>query len=111
MTTATLDAATFDRLSETVDTIVHSGASVNMVLPYSALRAANVLGVESVLRLATTGRLKTVHHISTVEVLSDTVTHRGIDIDHVHGKGGVLDSAVVTVAWVRAVAAAVCTAG
>ena len=66
-----LDDATWSHLGDTVDAIFHLGARVNMLLPYDALFAMNVLAVESVLRLATTGRSKTVHHISTVEVLSD----------------------------------------
>ncbi len=67
-----LDPATLRRMSESIDAIVHVAAQVNMLLPYDSLRASNVLAVESVLRLATTGRPKTVHHVSTVEVLADT---------------------------------------
>ncbi|MDP9152270.1 MAG: amino acid adenylation domain-containing protein [Myxococcota bacterium] len=70
-----LEAATFRKLSESIDTIFHVAAQVNMLLPYDSLRASNVLAVESVLRLATTGRPKTVHHVSTVEVLADTDRH------------------------------------
>ncbi|MDP9034975.1 MAG: amino acid adenylation domain-containing protein [Myxococcota bacterium] len=67
-----LDAATFRNMSESLDAVFHVAAHVNMLLPYDSLRASNVLAVESVLRLAATGRPKTVHHVSTVEVLADT---------------------------------------
>ncbi len=67
-----LAPADYKRLAATVDTVFHVGARVNMMLPYSALRGSNVVAVESVLRFATTARAKTVHHVSTVEVLADT---------------------------------------
>jgi amino acid adenylation domain-containing protein/thioester reductase-like protein len=66
-----LSPESFRKWSESVDAIVHVAARVNMVLSYPSLRASNVFAVESVLRLATTGRPKTVHHVSTVEVLAD----------------------------------------
>ncbi len=51
--------------------IIHCGAFVNSVLPYSQLKAANVSGTHEVLRLATYpgGKLKFVHHISTLSVI------------------------------------------
>jgi amino acid adenylation domain-containing protein/thioester reductase-like protein len=63
---------TFRSLSERIDAVFHVAAHVSMLLPYDAVRASNALAVEWVLRLATTGRPKTVHHVSTVEVLVDT---------------------------------------
>jgi amino acid adenylation domain-containing protein/thioester reductase-like protein len=64
-----LDDAAWNELAERVDVIYHSGALVNFVYPYSALRAANVRGTEEVLRLACTHRLKSVHYVSTIDVL------------------------------------------
>jgi myxalamid-type nonribosomal peptide synthetase MxaA len=61
----------FRTLSERVDAIFHVAARVSMLLPYEALRTSNALALEWVLRMATTGRPKTIHHVSTVEVLSD----------------------------------------
>ncbi|POM23162.1 Dimodular nonribosomal peptide synthase [Actinomadura rubteroloni] len=61
-------SAVFDRLAERIDLIVHNGALVNHLAPYARLRAANVLGTQDVLRLATTGRVKAVHHVSTCDV-------------------------------------------
>jgi myxalamid-type nonribosomal peptide synthetase MxaA len=62
----------FHGLSERLDAVFHIAAQVSMLLPYEVLRANNALAVHSVLKLATTGRPKTVHHVSTVEVLTDT---------------------------------------
>jgi myxalamid-type nonribosomal peptide synthetase MxaA len=58
----------FAELAATVDVIYHSGASVNFVYPYAALKAANVDGTREVLRLACTSRAKALHHLSTVDV-------------------------------------------
>ena len=55
-------------LSAEVDTIFHSAALLNFVLPYSALRAANVQGTREVLRFACSGRLRAVHYLSTTAV-------------------------------------------
>ncbi|MBC6447904.1 type I polyketide synthase [Actinokineospora xionganensis] len=65
-----LTEASFADLAERVDTIHHCGAWVNFVRPYRALKAANVLGTQEILRLATTHKLKPVHHVSTLAVLA-----------------------------------------
>jgi amino acid adenylation domain-containing protein/thioester reductase-like protein len=65
-----LDQAAFDRLAGEVDSIVHCGALVGFLYPYSALRPSNVLGTREVLRLACTGLPKPVHHVSTIAVAS-----------------------------------------
>lgn len=62
----------FSRLAEKIDVIYHCGAWVNIVYPYSALKAANVLGTQEVLRLATQTRIKPVHFISTIDVFANT---------------------------------------
>ena len=49
-----LDDATWQRLAETVDLIVHPAAHVNHVLPYRQLFAPNVAGTAEVVRLAIT---------------------------------------------------------
>ncbi|WP_227981690.1 non-ribosomal peptide synthetase [Nocardia spumae] len=61
-----LDPADFDFLTATIDAIYHNGARVNHVDPYERLRAANVEGTRSILRLATTRRVKAVHFVSTL---------------------------------------------
>jgi amino acid adenylation domain-containing protein/thioester reductase-like protein len=62
----------FQGLSADVDTIIHAAARVSMLLPYETLRASNAVGLQWVLRLAMMGRPKTLHHVSTVDVLADT---------------------------------------
>ncbi len=61
-----LTPADFDFLAANIDAIYHNGARVNHVDPYERLRAANVEGTRSILRLATTRRIKTVHFVSTL---------------------------------------------
>ncbi|MGW4347588.1 amino acid adenylation domain-containing protein [Streptomyces sp. NPDC004690] len=56
-------------LAGTLDAVYHSGATVNFVYPYSALRKPNVGGTQELLRLACTTRLKAFHHISTADVV------------------------------------------
>ncbi|OXM49748.1 amino acid adenylation domain-containing protein [Amycolatopsis alba] len=65
-----LTGARFDQLARRVDSVIHSGAQVNFLYPYSALRAANVDAVRTILRLATTHHLKPVHHLSTIDILA-----------------------------------------
>jgi thioester reductase-like protein len=64
-----LDQSDWARLAQQIDTIYHNGARVNHIEPYTRLRAANVSGTREVLRLATTGRIKPVHFVSTVNAV------------------------------------------
>lgn len=63
-----LDADSWNRLGQSVDAIVHSGAHVNHVLPYNQLFAANVAGTAELVRLAITTKRKRIHYISTLGV-------------------------------------------
>ena len=63
-----LSESQFRELADRVEVIYHSGAYVNLVYPYTALRNANVLGTQEVLRLATQTRTLPVHYISTIDV-------------------------------------------
>jgi thioester reductase-like protein len=58
----------FQRLSEEIDAVYHNGAWVNLFYAYSTLKPANVLGTQEVLRLASLGRPKPVHYVSTTGV-------------------------------------------
>ena len=60
-----LRPAAFEALAERVDTVYHAGALVNFARGYQTLRAPNVGGTQEVLRLASTGRLKPVHFLSS----------------------------------------------
>jgi amino acid adenylation domain-containing protein/thioester reductase-like protein len=58
----------FQLLASTIDVIYHNGALVNFVEPYPKLKAANVLGTQEVLRLASQIKVKPVHYVSTISV-------------------------------------------
>lgn len=63
-----LSEGQFRELAATVDIIYHGGAFVNLIYPYTALRAANVQGTKEVLKLASQNKVKPVHFISTLDV-------------------------------------------
>jgi fatty acid CoA ligase FadD9 len=63
-----LDAATWQRLADSVDLIVHPAALVNHVLPYDQLFDPNVVGTAELIRLAITTRIKPVTYLSTIAV-------------------------------------------
>ncbi|NJO96370.1 MAG: amino acid adenylation domain-containing protein [Pleurocapsa sp. CRU_1_2] len=66
-----LSEALFQQLAGQVDVIYHNGALVNSTYPYSVLKAANVIGTQEVLRLASLVKIKPVHFISTIGVIGD----------------------------------------
>lgn len=92
----------FQTLAGKIDTIYHSGASVNWVYPYNGLKPTNVLGTREVLRLATLTAAKPVHFVSTLGVFplvgnSDAKVFREQDtLDH----GGVLYNGYSQSKWV-----------
>jgi thioester reductase-like protein len=63
-----IGAEQFQMLAANIDSIYHSAAMLNYVYPYSALKAANVLGTQEVLRLATRIKVKPVHYVSSVAI-------------------------------------------
>lgn len=62
----------FQNLAANIDTIYHSAALLNYVYPYSALKTANVLGTQEVLRLACQTKVKPFHYVSSVAVFEST---------------------------------------
>lgn len=65
-----IDDLKFKSLALEIDSIIHCGAEVNLIKPYSSLKESNVLGTQEILRLATTNgfiktKVKPVHYIST----------------------------------------------
>lgn len=56
------------RLSQRADMVIHNGAVLNFVYPYSQLRQTNVLGTAECLRFACEGRAKYFHYISSYSV-------------------------------------------
>ena len=65
----------FQTLASEIDIIYHNGAWVHHTLPYSLLKATNVLGTQEVLRLACQG-IKPVHFISTISVFAATAPQK-----------------------------------
>ncbi|WP_433929339.1 thioester reductase domain-containing protein [Sorangium cellulosum] len=72
-----LSPEVLDGLAQAVDTLVHSGALVSPPNDYEAHRAANVGGTVELLRLAGRGRPKTLHHLSTLGVFSESARAAG----------------------------------
>jgi thioester reductase-like protein len=70
----------FEELADRIDVIYHSGAYVNLVYPYTALSKVNVGGTREILRLATQGRTKPVHYISTLDVFQSSYYQEKISI-------------------------------
>ncbi|MER6079721.1 amino acid adenylation domain-containing protein [Streptomyces sp. NPDC001833] len=64
-----LTGEAFGRLADEVDAVCHSGALVDWVRPLSEYIGPNVVGVHESLRLASTGRGKAVHVMSTFGTL------------------------------------------
>ena len=46
-----------------IDFIIHAAAYVNLLYPYQALHAANVMGTENIIVFACTGKIKPIHYI------------------------------------------------
>ncbi|KAL6055781.1 Long chain acyl-CoA synthetase 7, peroxisomal [Balamuthia mandrillaris] len=67
-----LSGAVWEELSSSVDAVYHNGAAVNWILPYSALRDANVLATIEILEFCSEGTLKELHYISTIGVAGET---------------------------------------
>jgi fatty acid CoA ligase FadD9 len=77
-----LDEATWKRLTDNVDQIVHPAALVNHILPYGQLFGPNVVGTAELIRLALTSKLKPFNYVSTVGIaaLGDDVIGEDVDI-------------------------------
>ncbi|MDO9107146.1 MAG: amino acid adenylation domain-containing protein [Methylovulum sp.] len=66
-----LNQLRYQEIATNVGAIYHNGALVNFIQPYRALKAANVLGTQEVLRLACTEKAKIIHYVSTLSVFSE----------------------------------------
>ncbi len=55
-------------LATNIDAIYHSAAMLNYVFPYSALKTANVLGTQEIIRLACKIKVKPLNYVSSVAV-------------------------------------------
>lgn len=103
-----LDHETWRYLTHNIDLIVHCGAHVNSLLPYSALRDANVKGTAEIVRLACARERGTCFlcHISTVGVLppsrlSPLQESSPVSVAHLHNSNGYAQSKWVAETLVR----------
>ncbi|HET9957406.1 MAG TPA: thioester reductase domain-containing protein, partial [Polyangiaceae bacterium] len=74
-----LDASTFAELAEGVDAIYNNGAVLGFVADYPDLKASHVDATREVLRLASIGVAKFVHHVSSA-VVFDSSAYRGQEL-------------------------------
>ncbi len=65
-----MDDATLEMMNEKIDSIYHSGAMVHHMYDYNTLRKSNVLSTVELLKIAATGKKKTLNYISTLGVAS-----------------------------------------
>ena len=66
----------YDRVLRDVGTIIHCGAQINLLYPYSALRKANVEGTRELLRLASDSHVAAFHQVSSMAVYGDRGSHK-----------------------------------
>lgn len=64
-----MDDHTWQRITDDVDVVIHNGAQVHWVLPYSNLKAPNVQGTMDALALCSAGRPKRFAFVSSTSVL------------------------------------------
>ena len=64
-----MDNDTWQRMTDEVDVVIHNGAQVHWVLPYSNLKAPNVQGTLDALALCSAGRPKRFAFVSSTSVL------------------------------------------
>lgn len=97
-----LSASQFHQLAEKVESIYHGGALVNWVYPFERLKPTNVQGTQEVLRLASQGKPKPLHFISSISVFplfsdeESKIIYEADNLDH----GGVLYSGYAQSKWV-----------
>ena len=92
----------FQTLADSIDTVYHSAANVNMLYPYSVLYNANVRGTHDILKLVSCGKPKFLHYLSTLDVF-ESVAETGVRVfyeqDNIaQGKG--LSSGYAQSKWV-----------
>jgi amino acid adenylation domain-containing protein/thioester reductase-like protein len=71
-----IGATRWSGLRDELDTIVHAGAHVHHLSAYERLKAPNVEGTRTLLRLAAEGTPKRFHHVSTLGIFGNTATPR-----------------------------------
>ena len=78
----------FKTLSEQANVVIHNGAQVHWINPYSTLKPANVEGTISTMQLCATGKPKTFTFVSSTSVLdTDYFVHESEKIVAAGGEG------------------------
>ncbi|EPS44977.1 hypothetical protein H072_1053 [Dactylellina haptotyla CBS 200.50] len=80
-----MDEATWNKVASEADFVIHNGAQVHWVYPYTTLRAPNVFGTLAAINLCATGKPKSFAFVSSTSVLdtdhyvalSDTILEAG----------------------------------
>lgn len=67
----------FQVMAKRIDAIYHSGASLNYIYAYERLKPTNVQGTQEVLRLASVGKIKQVHYISSSIAVFESSAYNG----------------------------------
>ena len=74
-----IDDATYERLSNTIHTVVHCATYMNHLSDYTTCKPANVSGMEEILHFCTAKRLKLLHHTSTLSIFHPGQDRRFVD--------------------------------
>lgn len=80
------------KLTSEIDVIIHNGALVHWVFPYSKLRDANVISTVNVMSLAATGKPKYFNFVSSTSTLDTDYFVSLSDKSEKEGGSGVLES-------------------
>ncbi len=64
-----MDSDTYERIAETIDTVLHSGAIVDWMKSYMSLKKTNVDGTAEAITFCARGKIKQLHYISSLAVL------------------------------------------
>ena len=65
-----LSLVVYEKIAKVIDVIHHAGSAVNFIQPYSYMKAVNVGGLNTLIKLAVTNKLKQICLLSTVGVYS-----------------------------------------
>ncbi|PLB43608.1 acetyl-CoA synthetase-like protein [Aspergillus steynii IBT 23096] len=72
----------FNQVANWASVIFHLGARVNYTQPYSLHRPANTIGTLNVIRLAFSGRPKSIHYMSSISCFGPTGSINGTKVVH-----------------------------
>jgi thioester reductase-like protein len=95
-----LSPEAFTALAGEVDLVFHCAALVHYVYPYAKLRGPTVLGTREVLRLACTGRVSPMVHVSTNGIVPEGAGLRVPETDAIDGYEAHLEHGYGQAKWV-----------